>query len=374
MAEYSKRDLPNHFGKVVRSAEEFAFKNLLTIAEKNKFLYEIIEHKIDYYREKGQRGVFNEFIEESNTRLLNFFYFSFVINLQALHIEDISFRKLKKNPLTENFINNFNSDNFAKNSNDPAIEIYNLFLLQIQNKHDLNTVLKLYGLLEEYKHLFIKKELYDLYLGLAAMCTDYLVRDSTNIYLKQLLFNIYKSSSSNDVMVDPGTGKIDILKFRNVLNTALNCSDLDYAQNFVNTYLPCLPKGTINNTKALSYAMLEYFRGNPQKALDLLSGIRQSKFVFINDLKFLQMKCYYDLNYFDNADSLISSYREFIKYSTSTSIKHKKYILEFLKQYKILWDIKITGNRKLYDRLKSELKGSEHTWIYQSLMKLIKKK
>jgi hypothetical protein len=141
----------------------------------------------------------------------------------------------------------------------------------------------------------------------------------------------------------------------------------------VDTYLPCLPNETIRNTKALSYAMLEYSLGNYQKALDLLSGVSQSKYTFIHDLKFLQLKCYYDLNYYDNADSLISSYREFIKYSTSTSIKHKKYILEFLRQYKILWDFKITGNRKLYERLKSELKGSEHTWIYQSLMKLIKK-
>lgn len=370
LSEYSKRDLPNHFEKIAKSAEEFASKHLFTIAEKNKYQYEIIEHKINYYSEKGQRGVYGEFIEESIKRLIKFFYFSLVINLQALNTENFSFRKINNSPFTENFMNSFNSDSFAKNSNNPSIEIYNLFLLEVQNKHDLNTVLKLFELLEKHKHLFIKKELHDLYLGLSSMCTEYTIRDSTNIYLKQLLFNIYKSSSSNGVMVDPSTGKIDLLKFRNVLNSALNCSDPDYAQDFINKYVSCLPKSAINNTKALSFAMLEHFRGNPQKALDLLSDVRQSKFVFINDLKFLQMKCYYDLNYFDNADSLINSYRQFIKYSTSTSNVHKKYILEFLKQYKMLWEIKITGNKKLFDKLKTKLSGSESSWIYQKLVML----
>lgn len=368
--EYTERGLVKQFEKYYNEAEKYVKNNSFSSGEENKLLNELHDIKINNYYERGLQNKLNEMIIESCTCLINSFFYNLINNLQSIYANDSSFGESGRKHIIHNFIANFNFDNFAGTSNDPKIEIYNLYMHEVKGMSTKKTILELKKLLDRHKKIFHKTELYELYKGLTSMCIILKGKNSNSTEYLNLLFEIYKDALNNYVLSNPSTGSIDLLRFRNVLHTALDISDTAWAEQFVKTYVKTLPRDQVSNLEHFFYGMIEYAKGNCEKALEYVSKLDQSQFVFMNDLKFLYLKCYYDLDHIESAISLVSSYRNYVSYNDSIPKDHKKYILDFLKKYRTLVNLKSNYTRNAYDDLERELKESTDSWLYRRLKEI----
>jgi len=373
LKEFTERNLVKQFEKYYSDAENYVKNNPFPSGEENKLLNELHDIKINNYYDRGMQNKLNEQIIHSCAYLINSFFYTLINNLQSINANESSFGKSERNHIINNFIENFDFDNFAKSSNDPKIKIYNQYMHEVKGINNKQTLLELKELLNKHKNIFNKSELYELYKGLTSMCITLKGKNSNSTEYIKLLFEIYRDAINNEVLSNPATGSIDLLRFRNVLHTALDISDTAWAEQFVKNYVKTLPQEQVNNLENFFYGMIEYAKGNYEKTLEYVSKLNQSQFVFMNDLKFLYLKCYYDLNHIESAISLVSSYRHYINYNDSVPGEHKKHILDFLKKYQALVNLKTNYAKDEYENLERLLKESKESWIYKRLKEIKRK-
>jgi hypothetical protein len=373
LIEFTEKGLVKQFEKYYSEAENYVKINPFASGEENRLLNELYDIKINNYYDRGLQNKLNDLIIQSCTYQINSFFFTLIDNLQSINANDSSFGKSERKHIINNFIENFNFDNFANASSDPKIKIYNLYMHEIKGSNDENTILELKGLLNKHKNIFHKSELYELYKGLTSMCIILKGKKSNNIEYNKLLFEIYDDALKNDVLSNPATGSIDLLRFRNVIHTALDISNTGWAEQFIKNYVKTLPQDQVKNLENFFYGMIEYSKGNYEMTIEYISKVNQSQFVFMNDLKFLYLKCYYDLNHIENAISLVSSYRHYVSYNDAIPIDHKQHIFDFLKKYLALINLKSKFTKDGFHDLERILRESEDSWLYKRLMEIKRK-
>ncbi|MCC7158160.1 MAG: hypothetical protein IT281_01315 [Ignavibacteria bacterium] len=367
---FERKQLYTMFDKEYHLTEEYVNEKSATTEQLYACLRELQDIKINTFYEKGEQNKTNELLLKNVENIINSFYFSIISNYQFLSVNSESFENRKKSAKSQSLmkmLSYFNFKDFATGHKDPKVKIYYILFNTIYSSPDNNSVIKFKMLLRENKKLFNLFELYELYKSLAGMCITLLQRSGNDIQYNRMLFEVYRDASEANVIVNPMNEALDLLRFRNIFNTALNLKEVAWAEDFVNRYSGSLPKVHRGDAVNLARAMIEYPRKNYEKALEYINKINQSKFVFINDLKFLQLKCYYDMNYFENADSLVNSYRRYISYSETTPEEFRTYILTFLRQYQALIDLKFGFDQKKYDNLMEELRNFDSSWIYKKL-------
>jgi len=375
LKRFEEKRLYTLFDKTYLLAQEYLSKSNSKTEELFWSSRELLDLKISMHYEKGEQNKTNELLIQNIKNTINGFYFSIVANLQFIQTNKESFENEKKTDKPDSIdkiLSYFNFKDFASEHSDPRVKIYHIIFETTNGILNRDLILKFKRLLSENRALFGQFELYELYKSLAAMCINLNTLTRNTLESNTLLFETYKDIADFGALINPQTEAIDLLRFRNIFNTALNVREVNWAENFISVYSGYLPAEHRKDIENLTKAMLEYHKKNCSAALDHINKVNQSKFVFINDLKFLQLKCYYDLGFFENADALFSSYRRYINYSSTVPEEFKTYILAFLKQYEALFKLKIGFDEDVFDQLMAEVKELKSSWIHKKLIALKK--
>ena len=372
---FEEKHLYTLFDKTYLLAEEHLSRNNSTTEDLFWGNRELLDSKINMHYEKGEQNKTNELLVRNIKNTMNGFYFSIISSLQFIQTNKVSFESGKRPKESESInktLSYFNFKDFASHHSDPRVKIYYIILETTKGILNHRPIIEFKELLKDNRALFGKFELYELYKSLTAMCISLNTLTGNAMESNILLFETYKDVAEYGALVNPQTEAIDLLRFRNIFNTALNVGEAKWAESFIAKYSGFLPAEHRKDVENLTKAMLEYQKKNCSAALDYINKVNQSKFVFINDLKFLQLKCYYDLGYWENADALVSSYRRYLNYSGSVPEEFKTYILVFLKQYETLSKMKIGFDEDTFDQLMAEVKELKSSWIYKKLIALKK--
>lgn len=370
LKEANSRGLVKQFEKYYSEAETYVKHNSFSSDVENRMLHELLEIRIDNYYERGLQNKTNDMIIQSSTYMINSFLYTLISNLQSIHINERSFVKAGKKDIINNFINTFDFDNFAKASDDPKIKIYNLFIHQVKGSYNKNTITELKEQLNLQKNVFHLSELYELYKGLAGMCVELAAGKPDKIEYQKLLFEIYRDVLNNDVLVNPLTGSVDLQRFRNIFNTALDISETEWAEQFLKKYIRSLQKEHIANMEHFFYGKIEYVKGNYERTLEYFSKLDQAQFIFMKDLKYEYLKCYYALGHTESAISLVDSLRHFVSNNDSVPEFQRIEVLDFLKKYMQLVNLRLKYSKNKYDELERVLKDSKDSWFYKRLQEI----
>ncbi len=370
LKEANNRGLVKQFEKYYHEAETYVKHNSFSSDTENRLLHELLEIRIDNYYERGLQNRTNDMIIQSSGYMISSFIYTLISNLQSIHVNEKSFVKAGKKDIINNFINTFDFDNFAKASNDPKIKIYNLFIHQVNGSYSKRTIIELKEHLNEQKNIFHQSELYELYKGLAAMCVELAAGKPDKTEYQKLLFGVYRDVLNNDVLANPATGSVDLHRFRNIFNTALDISETNWAEQFLKKYISTLPKEHVINLEYFFYGKIEYIKGNYEKTLEYFSKLDQSHFVFTKDLKYEYLKCYYALNHIESAISLVDSLRHYVGNNDTVPEFQRKEVLDFLKKYMALVNLRLKYSRNKYDELEQILKESKDSWFYKRLQEI----
>lgn len=301
--------------------------------------------------------------------LINYFLikllklYTFTINEeQAYKFENKSLRFL------EEIVYHVESNEYE---NEPLIRIYSLvLLLTLKEKEDYYNELK--KLKTKYFSIIPNDELEQIYICLKNYCTK-MVLQGKNEYLRDFL---ELTKEPLDKMKTSGKqGSISNFAFMNAIITSLKLDDVLWAEEFIREFQDFLQPEGKADTVNLSKAMIFFNKKEFEKSLGELMKINFEDSHHKLHLRILNLQNFYELNYSEEADSMVDSYRHFLTRDKTLTPVYKTYHLNFVKNYGLLLNIRLKENYPEAGFLKQRVEKENFPnkeWIIEKLNELQK--
>lgn len=192
-------------------------------------------------------------------------------------------------------------------------------------------------------------------------------KEGLEVYKKMLNSNAYSFSE---------TGHMHAMNYRNIVQFCFTLRETKWFEYFIEKYSDCLNPEHREDLRYLSYSYLYFMRKEFEKALVMVSKINHEFFIFKADLKNLMLKIYYELNYFEQAFSMVYSYKSFLQKTKEITKPFKEVYGNFLKFYFELLKIKSQQNKKgllfIKNKIEKENKLVSKRWLLEKSDQLAK--
>ncbi|MCB0720957.1 MAG: hypothetical protein KDC42_01530 [Ignavibacteriae bacterium] len=164
-------------------------------------------------------------------------------------------------------------------------------------------------------------------------------------------FEVCKQIKDENALTVDDNMTYELIKFRNTFYAALKAKEFDWLEEFIKDCVPMLLPQHRKSMKNFSLSRLEFERGNFEDALTFASKIKYDMFIYKLDVKNLLLLIYYELELFDQAESMIDTFKHFIKNNKDYSKEFLARFKDFIDVYTSLFKARSTGKIKDVDLL-----------------------
>ena len=190
--------------------------------------------------------------------------------------------------------------------------------------------------------------------------TEY-YRDLHETFVYEINNNLYGSDLN----------KMTILKFRNIILCAIRCGEYDWAEKFINDFKGKLDKDNRKNIVELALAQLNFEKGDYNATLDHLKKIKTDQVFFKVDVRNLNLMTLYELGYYENAISLIESFKKLlynnIQFTEQYSSKNLNFINSVNTLIKIALDKDMSEANLLLEKINGFSVLSNKKWLLKKI-------
>jgi len=166
--------------------------------------------------------------------------------------------------------------------------------------------------------------------------------------------------------------------FRNMFYTALVLKRLDWAKAFVGKFADYLLPEQRPDMLNYTGAMLCFEGKKYNEALEMISKVNYTFFVFKYEAKVLMLKVHYELSSFEQALSIIDTFSHFLSKNKNVSDSNKQPFMNFLKFLKMLIKLRSKASKPtIFDvnELLKQVESMEHfiskKWITEKIKLLL---
>ncbi|HRE40450.1 MAG TPA: hypothetical protein PLG90_03875 [Ignavibacteria bacterium] len=340
-------------------------------------IYEIVTL---YYTENFDIKKIDEYILKYLKNLTRFFVFR--SNECIQHFEISKYYNVNSN---DKYLNlhkkSFNSKSFIENNltstdeKDKLINLYHYLTLAQKNPKNKKIEDNFYSMFEEYKSKLSKNDLKKLFIGIHYMIS---VKYECGFYVTgNYYFNLYKSMIENGILSFDDSQYLDSILCRNIVVKYLEYKD--WVSEFIKVYIPKLKPEIKESFLHYSKAFTYLIDGDFEKSLFHLPKVESNIQIIKADVKLFYLMNYYELNYYENALSLIDSFKHYSSSDKHLKDFHTKLYKNFMKIYLKLFKIKMSGknnefelNKILVD-LNNEYNFSHRNWLLKKTNELLNK-
>ncbi len=253
----------------------------------------------------------------------------------------------------------------------PPISVYYKMYLTYENENDIENYFALRKEIDTYLHIFPVEEQKDIYATLLSYCINKTNKNNEEFYGE--VFELYKQGLENLILIHDN--KISVSDFRNIAIVALRVEKHEWAENFIYDYAPMMEDKYRNNAVEFSLARVEFYRKNFGKVLEHLYRVNYEDVWYNINAKTLQIAAYYELDELDALESLLQSFRMFIKREKSLSVARKNHYLNLIKYTQALIKIPFKDKVKLL-KLKDEISATQgivsKPWLLEKIDQQLK--
>ena len=374
--EYSRRGL-------LKEAEKELDQIIKRIGTDGPMSNDYVKNRLDYedrlvqikLSSNRQSEISPNFISE-----VEYLIYHFILRL-SYYLHNVRVNKVIFNISESKFINDFITsvdlskidklialDKLSDNTK-KAMRVYVLFILNNYYENDESYFEELKNTLPEAIIYFQEHEKYNIYQMAEAICWHKMVAVDRERYRREL-FEINKMRLEAGVFLPDGR-TMRFMLFRQILMTALQLNESSWAEQFVENYSKYLPEMIRGNLKMFADAHLLFEKKKFEESLSILNRIDFDVFTLKFDIRNLMMRIYIELDYIEEAISLLDSYKHFISKNKGVSEYYRNITESFLKYCKIIIDLK-TGKSKLkVDEALNELNKDNdvnfRSWLIEKL-------
>ena len=269
------------------------------------------------------------------------------------------------------------AQNESKYIHIPAIiiyyRIYQMLLHDnVQHYHDI------LPMLAQNETLFSKEELHGIYNYLQSFSIQEFNRGNSNF--EKAYFQLYQLQLEKDLLLEKGY--LSEWHYKNIVTVGTRLGENDWVYWFIEQYKDKLKPNKRENAYRFNLASYAYAMQDYDKVLDLLLTVEYKDSRYIQGVKALLLRTYYDLEEEEALYSLIDSFRQYIKRDKNISDARKKgfsnllkftkrvFVLKQKKEYTALDNIQ-KEQLKLLKKIESTAPIFNQTWLLDKVNKLL---
>lgn len=227
-----------------------------------------------------------------------------------------------------------------------ALKAYLCYMITVLDIKDEEYFIKMKNIVKENADVFSRGELYNLMAMLNSCCN--LKSESIDYYKYQReYFDIETFSLRRGLLTHTEGYYMQAGGFVNLFNIAITLNELKWAEEFLGKHIDKISPELRDDVYFYGMAQLFFEKGKYEKSLEMINKVRFSFMHFKQFVRALTLKIYYELNYFEEAFSLIDSYSHFIASNKKINPMAKNKNLNFLSLTKELLKLKSESGFKM---------------------------
>ncbi len=289
--------------------------------------YELVQDYISYSNSEGP-FIATEIIQKWHDKFIDFTVikllegYVFMINHKKYGYEH-NFNMTFMEPL----IRYISENSF---SHAPAILIY-YNVMMLLKEDDERYYWKLKELVLQYPEIMKNSDRWTAYLCMVNFCqTRYDTLSVREKYSKEI-HELYRTIIDKEIYkVEAWYPFLHHRLYINIVQNGLNQGQNEWTENFINNYKDELTEEYKTSTFNLCYALYYFSIRDFEKTLVCLSKVQTEDPFYFLQIKALTLQVYYELKLYDNAISLMDTYRHYLKEKpeipASYSARHRNFL------------------------------------------------
>lgn len=350
--ELHERNLHKDFEKTCRQALMDIDKGTIVNADyyMNKFTF---QYEYLNYLCTAQTDQYGKFMNEENIEkvfnnltyyyiIMVFKFYSIVLTTKTLYNTNI------ETVLFEKITNTYDANLFK---DVPLINIYYNAVMCLLEPDEEKYYFNMKKLVFENNDNISSNDLLNLYINLENYCTRKTITGNT-AYLKEG-FEILKKEI--DYKIYRTGGFMSPLFYRSSFVIGMKLKETEWAQNFIEKYRSELDNENRDSVYYYCMAYMQETEGNYEKGLDYLAKARTEEHYLKTEIKLLQCKLFYMLDWNIPLTSMIETFKRTLKNDKLIPEKRKLLYLKFAKYLNKINNIKEKPDNNKTADLKKEI-------------------
>lgn len=254
----------------------------------------------------------------------------------------------------------------------PLIRIYRQVILSFTESENEENFQSLLVDLKQNAQELTKSDLRECYYMAQNYCALKINQGKIEYYRK--VFEIFKNMVDEQILVEEG--QLPEAVFKNVITASLQSREYQWAEQFIHDYIGFLPAPIRENARTFNLANLYSHQKKHEYVIELLRNVEYSDVVYSLGSKLILIRTYYDLGEYLALDSLIDSFRIFLRRNKVISKNLKREYNNFLNLVKRLTTID-TSNPKEIEVIQKRVDevsfATPKGWLRQKVRELAEK-
>ncbi|HNM25487.1 MAG TPA: hypothetical protein PKL15_08665, partial [Saprospiraceae bacterium] len=254
----------------------------------------------------------------------------------------------------------------AQFKDEPLIRIYLDIVDALKNLEEEQYYRELMRNLEKYGDSISKDDLRECYYFAQNYCAFKVNQGKIEYYRE--VFEIFRRIIQMGLLLEENQVSEGV--YKNIITASLGVGEFKWAENFIRDYSGYLPPAIRENAMSYNLSYLYFNQKEYSRVIELLRDVEYSDVSYALSAKVLLLRTYYELGEMIALDSLIDSFRIYLRRNKVISKRLKREsnnFLNFLKRLAVLEDKKITGTSALKKRIMENPSIVSKKWLLEKV-------
>lgn len=211
---------------------------------------------------------------------------------------------------------------------EPVVKAWYLVARMMLHPDETHYFQAMKELLETHAGSFQQRELQTLFIHSMNYCIDTKINHGREDYHGEL-FLLYRIALDRGIIFD--NGELHPHHYKNIITIALQIQELAWAENFIRDYTHRLPKGDQDNALNFNLAQVYFYQKRYDRVIELLQEVEYQTITYALGSRMILMRTYFELGEDQALESLIDSYRIFLRRNRLISKDIKQQYLNMLR-------------------------------------------
>lgn len=254
----------------------------------------------------------------------------------------------------------------------PLVGIYQNAILCLTEPSEEQHFKDFMSSLEKFSDKLTKEDLRECYYIAQNYCAFKVNQGKTEYY--EVFFRLFKNIIRLGILLE--NGQVSEGVFKNMITISLRVGEFEWAENFIREYSEYLSPGIRDNARTFNLANLYSHQKRHNEVIELLRNVEYNDIVYSLGSKLILLRTYYELGEFMALDSLIDSFRIFLRRNKviSKSLKREyNSFLNFVKKLTTLDSSDQAAITTFQQRVMAVSTTTPKKWLLEKIEELQKK-
>ena len=252
----------------------------------------------------------------------------------------------------------------------PVIRMYYLVAKMLLVPEEEDYFFELKEIMKSQTRHFMTSELKYLFIHIINYCIDTKINNGRSEYFKEL-FAVYKIALEDGIIFDAEL--LPINHYKNIITVGLHVQAFDWIEQFIQRYTERLPKQHQENALNYNLAKVYFHQKKYDDVIEQLREVEYENLVYALGGKLMLLKTYYELQEYSALDSLMDSFRIYLRRNKllSRSVKQQYLnVLRFVKKLSNADPYDKEGLKKLEHQIQECKALADKVWIMKKMGEL----